>query len=411
MLQHFHILTLTHRHSELKDIGRLAAAFASENELEHSLSALMERQQMDECFYLATCNRISWFFTTRRAVDDDFKVAMLEKEGMLDIQRDLIHYQGKAAIAHLAEVAASIDSLVVGERQILGQLRDAYDKCRAWGFTGDDLRIIFDKVVVAAKDVYANTRIGEKSVSVVSLSIRKLLQLAPRRESRILLIGAGQTNQLVTKFLRKYEYQHVTVFNRSLPKAEQLAKNFKGNKAFTLDQLTSYEDGFDVIIVCTASLEPIVNSNNFSALLNGEDQAGKLLIDLAIPNNVSDDIIAERANGLHYVGVEDLRQLAKENMSFRSRETLIAKDLLDNHIQELENNYRQRQLEKAMSNLPVEIKEVRKKAINEVFAKEIQALDPETRALFDRVTLYMEKKCIGIPMKTAREALITKRGY
>lgn len=406
MPQHFHILTLTHRQSDLKIIGRLAAAFAPEGGQEERVGALMERQAMDECFYLATCNRITWFFTTQRTIDRDFKVNMVPDPALAEVQEKLVHYQGREALMHLCEVAASVDSLVVGERQILGQLREAYERARAWGHTGDDLRVIFDKIVVAAKDVYANTRIGEKSVSVVSLAVRKLLQLVPRRDARVLLVGAGQTNHLVAKFLRKYEYHRVTVFNRSLPKAAALARTFPASVAHTLDQLEHFRGGFDVMVVCTAAVDPIVNEKNFKALLNGESPRGKLIIDLAIPSNVAEIVVAHRAEGLHYVGVEDLRQLARENMGFRSREILLARDILSNHIDELERGYRQRKLERAMSHLPVEIKEVRRRAIDQVFARELEELDPAARELLEKVTLYMEKKCIGIPMKAAREALI-----
>lgn len=406
MLQHFHILTLTHRHSDLKDIGRLALAFNAKDDLRPTLHQLMERQEMSECFYLATCNRISFFFTTTATVDEAYKLNMLPEQAEASLLREMVHYQGKAAVDHIFEVAASIDSLVIGERQILGQLRDAYEKCRKWGMTGDDLRVIFDRTVVAAKDVYANTRIGEKSVSVVSLSVRKMLQFAPSQNARVLLIGAGQTNALVTKFLRKYNYSNVTVFNRSLERAENLAAGFEGGNAYSLDALNSYDKGFDVMFVCTASLNPIVTADNIGQLLNGEAIEGKLIIDLAVPANVSEAVAQQSAEGLRYIGVEDLKQLAEENMSFRSREIHIARNLLNEHLETLEQDYRQRQLEKAMSQLPAEIKEVRQRAINEVFAKELATLDPDTRDLFNRVTLYMEKKCIGIPMKTAREVLI-----
>jgi glutamyl-tRNA reductase len=405
MLEQFHILTLTHRHSDLKDIGRLSAAFSPDNDLRGQIKALMERQSLDECFYLATCNRIAFFFTTTRAVDDGFKVAMLPNGAMKPLLRKLIHFQGKEAVAHLCEVAASVDSLVIGERQILGQLREAYEQCRTWGTTGDDLRVILDHVVRAAKDVYANTRIGEKSVSVVSLAVRKMLQLAPRRESRILLIGAGATNSLVAKFLRKYEYPNVTVFNRSVKRAQQLAASFPNGQALQLDELTEYRAGFDVVFVCTAAVDPILHLENLPGLLNGEAAQGKLIIDLAVPNNVADKAVAAyRAEGLHYVCVEDLRHLARENMSFRSREILLARDVLGGHLEELEQNYRQRILERAMSKLPLKIKEVRNRAVNEVFAKELDELDPQSRELLDRVLVYMEKKCISIPMKAAREA-------
>ena len=112
MLQHFHILTLTHRHSDLKDIGRLALAFNAKEELRPALHQLMERQQMSECFYLATCNRISFFFTTETVVNEDYKLGMLPQRAEESLLREMVHYQGREAVSHLCEVAASIDSLV-----------------------------------------------------------------------------------------------------------------------------------------------------------------------------------------------------------------------------------------------------------------------------------------------------------
>lgn len=404
MLQHFHILTLTHRQSELKDIGCLVAAFDPDGRTRERLVEIKERQGIDELFYLATCNRITLCFTTRQTVDEDFKVALIDDPATANLRRSMIHYQGNVAINHLFEIAASIDSLVIGERQILGQLRESYEKCRNWGLTGDDLRIIFDRTVLAAKDVYANTRIGEKSVSIVSLAVRKMLAKIPQKDARILLVGAGQTNNLVAKFLRKYDYQNITVFNRSLGKAEQLATSFANGKAYPLTELTNFDQGFDVLFVCTGATDPIIHAANIGGLVKAENPSHKLVVDLAVPNNVHESALEESA--FQYVAVEDLRQLAQENMAFRGQEIQRSRELLQIHLEELTTNYRQRLLERALHQLPVEIKAVKQKAVDQVFAKELEDLDPETRELMERMLSYMEKKCIGIPMKAAREALI-----
>lgn len=107
MLKHFHILTLTHRHSDLKDIGRLALAFNAKDELRPALHQLMERQQMNECFYLATCNRISFFFTTEMEVDEDYKLGMLPQRAEASLLREMVHYQNQDAVSHLCEVGSA----------------------------------------------------------------------------------------------------------------------------------------------------------------------------------------------------------------------------------------------------------------------------------------------------------------
>ena len=151
-----------------------------------------------------------------------------------------------------------MNSLVIGEREILRQLREAYDQSVAWKLTGDDIRLAMRAAVETAKAVYSNTRIGEKPVSVVSLAIQKLLAAKTPKEARILLIGAGQTNKLVTKFLHKHSFSNVVVFNRTLEKAEGLA-NMVDGKAYTLDHLQEYQGGFDCMIVCTGATKALVD--------------------------------------------------------------------------------------------------------------------------------------------------------
>lgn len=402
MLQHFHILTLTHRNAKLKEIGELVRAFEGQDGLQQRLVKLRERGMVDEVMYTATCNRILLLFTTRLPVDEVFKTSLLSSAAP-GLSR-LKHLSGIRAIKHLYEVAGSIDSLVVGERQILGQLRDSQQRCRDWGLIGDDLRIISNQAVLAAKDIYANTRIGEKSVSVVSLSMQQLQRHAPSRKSRVLMIGAGQTNVLVTKFLRKQGYTNVTVANRTLKRAEQLAGGFAEGSALRLDQLSDYRGGFDVLFVCTAAAQPVVTCELFASLLAGESAAGKIVVDLGVPADVAEQTV-ERYD-FTYIAIEHLRQLAEENMDFRRREVDTAHSIIKKHLKETETLYQTRLIERAMSEVPEQIKAVRHNALNKVFRKELETVDPETRELMDRMMLYMEKRCIGIPMQAAREAVV-----
>jgi glutamyl-tRNA reductase len=302
----------------------------------------------------------------------------------------------------LFDVAASIDSLVIGERQILGQLREAYEQCREWGLTGDNIRLAMNQAVIAAKSVYSNTQIGDKPVSVVSLATQKLLNANVRKDARILVVGAGQTNQLVAKFLAKHQFNNVSVFNRTVAKAEQVAGLVEGN-AHSLEELYAYEDGFDCMVVCTAVKEPIITKNLYQSLLNGDTER-KVLIDLAIPHNVDGEVL--EAYPVQYIEIEGLRSLAQDNLTARESEVVNAQAILENYLEEFPILYKQRQLELAMRRVPSEIKAVKSKAINEVFAKEVGLLDDQTKELIERMMAYMEKKCIGIPMKAARETFL-----
>ncbi|MDX1941249.1 MAG: glutamyl-tRNA reductase [Saprospiraceae bacterium] len=403
MLSDLKILTVTHKSASLKEVGDFVIKPSDDFPLQSQLENLKEVVELKELLYIATCNRVIYFFVSKSDLSVSFTTRFFQYiNSYLNENRIAVAVQsleGSAAIAHLYEVAASIDSLVVGERQILGQLREAYDQCHAWGLTGDTIRLAFQQMVVAAKEVYARTRIGDKPVSVVSLAVRKMLSTHLPKDARILLIGAGQTNALVAKFLAKQEFTKVTVFNRSLQKAEELAK-LLGGKANTLTNIFEYKEGFDCLFVCTGATDPIIQPELYKQLLQGETDT-KIVIDLAIPHNVAPEVI-ENYN-IQYIEIEGLRTLAQENLAFRETEVEKARQILANYVAEFPTLFKQRQLERAMSRVPEEIKAVKAKALSEVFRKDLEQLDASTRELLEKMLTYMEKKCIAVPMKVARE--------
>ncbi len=401
MIGGYKILTVTHHNVKLNTLGQYAFS-CEDTELPDRLHSLKEETEIEEIMYLSTCNRITYFFYTDQKIDSPFISSFFKNvnhtvdPATLDqVQK----YEGREALNHLFEVAASMNSLVVGEREILRQLREAYKKCYDLKLTGDHLRVAMTAAVEGAKEIYARTRIGEKPVSIVSLAIQKLLRHKISRNARILLVGAGQTNTLVVKFLRKHEFKNITIFNRSLARAQQLAGIIKG-RAAALENLPDYQEGFDVMIICTGATEALVNSELYNQLLRGETDT-KLLIDLAIPNNIDREVVNEF--NVQYIEIEDLRNLAKENLSFRQNEVVKGRKMLKRKIDAFTELHRQRQIVKAMKNVPAEIKAVKSHAINKVFKKDMDNLDEDTKELINRMMDYMEKQCIGIPMKAVKQ--------
>ncbi len=409
MLDHYKILTVTHKRVNLKDISQYVVRADSPIGLRVHLEEIKEQFGLWEFMYLATCNRVMYFFDTDRTIDDCFILEFFQhinpliSDERLDKLGDTVRFfEGESALEHLFSVAASIESLVIGERQILGQLREAYEQCYSWGLCGDHIRLAMQQAVKVAKGIYSDTRIGDKPVSVVSLAIQKLLQSRWTKDARILMIGAGETNLLFTKFLAKHHFHKLTVFNRTLEKAKKVAE-LVGAEAQPLSKLQEYDQGFDVLVVCTGSTTPIITPQLYQQLLANE-KGPKTIIDLSVPHNTSEEVVDQFP--VQFIEIEGLRNLAKENMSFREQEVQRAKELLQDYLFEFPSLYQQRQLEIALRNLPVEIKAVREKVMTEVFRKEVDLLDENTRELVSRMLVYMEKKCIGIPMKAAREAII-----
>lgn len=409
MLDKYKIITVTHKRINLKEIGQFVVQTADNQSLPDRLHELKDQFGFEELMYLPTCNRVMYFYISDTPLNEDFAARFLMAANP-HLSNDVLNrigefaylLEGMDALEHIYTVAGSIDSLVVGEHQILGQLREAYERNLDWGLTGDNIRMATQNAILAAKGVYSNTRIGDKPVSIVSLAVQQMLRSHIGRNDRVLIVGAGQTNQLVGKFLVKHEFSNIKVFNRTLSKAQDLADRVGGN-AHLLKELSNYNGGFDCLIVCTGATEPIITESVYTALLRGESDR-KVVIDLSIPHNVDPEVATQF--DVQYIEIEGLRILAKENLAFREQEVSRARHLLNEYLQEFPAIFKQRQLEIALRHLPNEIKAVKSKALNEVFRNDLDTLDENTRQLIERMLSYMEKKCIGIPMKAAREAIL-----
>lgn len=374
--------------------------------LQQQLERIKKALELKELLYVATCNRVLFLFTTLQPVDDRFvhafeNLVYPDLPVKTSLKASASVYCGNAAITHLLEVASSVDSLVIGEREILRQLREAYKRCSRLGATGDSIRMAVQLAVETAKKVYSTTRIGQKAVSVVSLAIRQLLAKNPPRDARILLVGAGQTNTLVGKFLLKYGFDNCTVFNRSIKNAQALGTMLKG-RAYTLENLEEYQEGFDIMIVCTGATEPVIRPALYENLLQG-DIDSKLLIDLSIPNNIDRSISKQYAS--HYIEIDGLKELVNENLAFREREVINVHAIINERVAEFRRIYKGRQVELVLKDLPTQIKAIRKHALTSVFKNEVSSLDGEAQDLIERMMHYMEKRCIAIPMLAAKEEL------
>lgn len=405
-MEYLKILAFTHKQIDLKSLGKLVIC---EQTLDDRLRNIQKELGVKEIFYIGTCNRVEFVFTTVRTVDRDF---ILEFFKVLDMGLPAAYidqfvdnvsvYEQVAAFNHLLRTSCSLESLVVGEKEILAQVRRAYEACRVSGFTGDYMRMIMNRVVKTAKEVYTHTNISKNPVSVVSLAYRKLRDLTITANSRLLIIGAGETNKNLAQYLKKHKYSNFSIFNRTVENAESLAKDLNGI-AYPLTELAGFKGGFDVIITCTGATEPIITEEIYKSLLNG-DTGKKVIVDLAIPNDTAPAVIKNFP--IHYIEVESLKEVARKNIQERYDELVNAEQIIEQNITEFDLVLRQRKIEIAMSEVPQKIKAIKSKALDIVFAEEINTLDENSRIVLERVMDYMEKKYISVPMVMAKEIMI-----
>jgi glutamyl-tRNA reductase len=405
-------IAITHKKATLEEIGLF---HIEDNQLQERLKALKNNARLEELMYLSTCNRVEFYFVYNEPdSEEDFLIDFLHAfnpgwgETQLHKSFKLLEfYEGEEAIRHLFNVASSLDSMVVGEREIITQVRNAYDKCLAMGLTGDSIRLMIKKTVEAAKEIYTRTDIASKPVSVVSLAYRKLRESSIHENSRIIFIGAGQTNTAMARFLKKNGFKNFVVFNRSVANGLALAAELKCELK-DLKDIKNYHQGFDVIISCTASTEPIINQEIYERLLAGE-QNQKIVVDLAIPYDFDKEICKKHA--VKIIDINSLKAEAEANMREREKELTRCNELINKLLVEFKEIYRIRQVERAMSEVPQKIKEIKDTALYTVFAKDIEKLNNEGKEILEKVVSYLEKKYISVPMKMAKQILLEKQTF
>jgi len=406
VMQHLHILAFTHRNLEVNKIGLLHI----EKDLQKErLNTIKEIAELQELFFLSTCNRVELTFVKEQNLDDEFVHSLLKstfpnlpEETFAELTEKVERYSGTSAVEHALAVASSIDSMIVGEREIITQVRLAYEHCRNLKLTGDLIRILMKQVIQTAKRVYTETSIATKPVSVVSLAYHQLKKLNIPLDARILVVGAGMTNTTMCRFLKKHGFKNFSVFNRSLNKAEQLASEIKGN-SYSLPELKYYDKGFDVILTCTGADFHVLTPELYESILQGE-KSNKIIIDLAIPQDL-DPIILEN-NAITYISVDFLQKISNQNLKERSKEIQHVEKILASSLIDFENLLKERNVELAMKTVPQTIKDIKNTALTEVFKNDLESLDEQSKEVLEKIIGYMEKKYISGPMKLAKEIIL-----
>lgn len=406
MLDQFHIIAFTHRNLELNDIGQL---HIEESKQEERLQTLAAALKLDELMFLSTCNRVEFIFCTKREVDFNFVMKFFETLYPEFTREQIGHFahrgdqfKGIGAVEHMLSVASSIDSMVVGEREIITQVRNSFDASKKMKITGDFIRLVLRHTIETAKRVYTETSIATKPVSVVSLAYHKLRDMNIPLDARILIIGAGVTNTNMSKFLRKHGFKKFTVYNRTLSKAENLAKDLRG-EAFSLTELDNHSNGFDVIITCTGSEGHIITPDTYSKLLKEENDR-KVVIDLALPQDLHPTIV--ESHPVTHISIDVLQKISNENLKERSKEIQHVEEIISEALFDFKHIQKMRSVEIAMRDVPQKVKEIKSTAMNEVFKNDLAELDDHSREVLEKVIEYMEKKYMSVPMIMAKEILL-----
>ena len=299
------------------------------------LRDLLEQPAISAAVGLCTCNRSEFYLAASRADEArEALVAVLEKTRRIDLaayRKAFYSHRDKQAIAHLCRVAAGIDSMVIGEDQILSQVRQAYQLALNGGFTNAYLNLVFERAFRIAKRARAETRIGEGNLSIASVAvsfIKKIFSDLGHRPA--LLIGAGETGELVARSLVDAGVKSLAVANRTAERAQELADKWKVSTA-DFEDLEGAVLKADIVVCATGSQKPVLTAAMLKRVM--ALRGGRLLaaIDLSVPRNI--DPAADAIPQLFVYDIEALHEVCETNRSRRKNEAKKVESLIDVEVE------------------------------------------------------------------------------
>ncbi|ADB58480.1 glutamyl-tRNA reductase [Archaeoglobus profundus] len=340
-------LVISHKKADIRDIEK-----AWHGDCCEIISRVLSNPNIDECALLFTCNRVEVYVVGKDTVNFlyEFAKEMGVPKRILDI------YVGRDCLNHILRVASGLESMIVGEDQILGQVKYFYNICKKCGGIGEILDLVFRKAIHVGTKVRRLTRINKGSVSIASTGVELLDREVGLNGKKVLLIGAGEMGSAVARHLSGKVDLYIA--NRTFERGLNLAKEV-GAKAVRFDEIEKYIDLCDIIITATSATHPIITRDMA--------KPGKVFLDIALPRNVDEDVC--KVEGVRLYTIDDLRRLSEENLRKRLKEIEKAEKIIDEELKLLEESLKALRAKRAIRAMYKRAEAVKREEIIEAFNK------------------------------------------
>ncbi|MCE9616663.1 MAG: glutamyl-tRNA reductase [Lentisphaerae bacterium] len=356
---------------------------------------------------ICTCNRTELYVGGAGPLPSEEALirVLLEGQGEVDaaaLAAAIYSKRASAAAEHLLAVAASLDSMVVGETEVLGQVKQAYATASEMGAVGSVLHPVFQTAFRVAKHVHAETSISQGRVSVSSLAVEFTERVFDNLPAKtVMIVGAGETAELALRSLVDRGVRDVIVFNRSPERAQNLAAQYAG-KAVPFDLMTDYLARADLVIASTSSPYPLIWAADIKRGMAERRGRPMLLIDLSVPRNI-DPLVTEVEN-VYLYHLDDLQKVAAENLAGRGESVAQAWKLVHEGLRELAASFETGDLRSLFKDFDQSTNEMREEAVRRCLARPALAALPEAgRAEIAEMADKLMRKLLAGP----REALKT----
>lgn len=352
---------------------------------------------------LSTCNRVELYAVPSAGVDGDTIAAWLAESQGLMARKTLPHlyrHRDQEAVRHLFRVTSSLDSMVLGEPQIVGQVREAYRIAQQHQATGPVLHGVLDRALLVAKRVRSETRIAREAVSIGRAGVELARQVLGEMEGRsALLIGAGEHGQVVARSLMDYGLGELVVANRTFSRGAELASTF-GASAIPLEEIGRHLERVDIVLTSTAAGRFLLDGAELAQVARRRRYRSLVLIDLSVPRNI--DPAADKLDGMFRFDIDDLRQVADQGRSSREEASGDAERIVDEEVLRCISWMHGAEVRTGIGTMVRRAEEIRLAELKRA-QQVLERLSADDRQVIEAMSRAMMKKVLHEPIKKARE--------
>lgn len=395
----FQIIGVNHNSAPLDVRERLAVP---EAQLPDAVQQLVKQPGVEEGMVLSTCNRVE-VLTSSSEGPADLRGYLRSYFGVSPdaISPHLYEFQEREAVRHVFRVAASLDSMVVGEPQILGQVKEAYSVARSLGAINSALEALLSRAFAVAKKVRSETAIGTSSVSIASVAVQLAEKIFGTLKGKtVYLIGAGKMAELAARHLISHGAEKIIISNRTYERAAALAEAF-GGEAVPFEKLYETAALADIILTSTGATEPLFRREDGERLIKGRRNRPVFFIDIAVPRNVAQEV--NKVDNLFVYDIDDLQSVASSNSAERKKEAERAEQIVEAEVDRFAQRIKSLHLVPTIVSLQEYCETIRQAEIDRIRGR-LGTITPEQEAAIEGMTRSIINKLLHTPITTLKSS-------
>jgi glutamyl-tRNA reductase len=376
-----------------------------ENKMEDALRKVRTIPSVKENMIVSTCNRVEVYAATRQSDKAilDLKHFLSQYHGLplKEFEKNLYSLMGQEAVKHIFRVASSLDSMVVGEPQILGQIKSAYEMAAESKTSGLILHRLLHRAFHVAKRVRTETKIGDSAVSVSSVAVEFAQKIFETLEKKtVLLIGAGEMCELAARHLVSGGVEKVWVTNRTYERAVSLAQEFKG-EAIPFDDMNQGLKKVDIVISATDSPQYLIRHDQMAKMIKERKQKPIFFIDIADPRDIEPSV--GDIENVYLYNIDDLKKVADENIKDRGKEAQKADTIVQDEVIKFVNWYHSLEITPTIVALRNKFEEIRKRELEKTLSLHPNLSDKEKKSL-EALTSAIINKILHTPSTLLKQS-------